>query len=67
MTDKTDNSIAGAMLDLLESMTPMLDSVVGYRSKCEAAGFSETVAEQMALQFHAYLISALVGQNVGHG
>lgn len=34
----------------------ILESVVGYRERCLAAGFNETAAEQMALQMHARLL-----------
>lgn len=59
------SSFAAAALDVLESMGPIIDSAAGYREKCIAAGFNETAAEMMALQYHQALMLQIVGVTRG--
>lgn len=47
------------MLQLADSMTTVVASVVGYRTQLEEAGFSPTAAETMATHFHQVLITAI--------
>ena len=54
---------ATAVLDVLESMSPIIEGAAGYREKCIAAGFNETAAEMMALQYHQALMMQIVGHN----
>lgn len=52
----TPARVAAEMAKVSDLMAPALEAVVGYRAQCEAAGFSPTVAEFMALQYHAALL-----------
>jgi hypothetical protein len=56
MTSKTETNIE-AWLGLQELLGPMVDAVAGHRAKLEAAGFSPTAAEMMAIDFHRGLIN----------
>lgn len=43
-------------LAAVDAMAQMIETVVGYRTKCEEAGFSPTAAEVMAMEFHTAMI-----------
>lgn len=47
---------AEAFLQLGEHCVSILDAVAGHRESAISRGFSETVAEQMALQYHMALM-----------
>lgn len=40
-----------------ELMQPILEATQGYREHCLRAGFNETAAEAMAMQFHMGLVA----------
>lgn len=44
-----------------DAMSQLIETVVGYRAQCEAAGFSPTAAEMMAMEFHNALIAQVFG------
>lgn len=54
--------IAGVLSNLTQLMKIPLEASVGYRSQCEAAGFSPTMAEMMATEFHRQAMSWLFDQ-----
>lgn len=45
-----------ALMGFMEGMTAFTDAVVGYRAQLEAAGYSPTMAEQIAAEMHRQLI-----------
>lgn len=53
-----------AWLTVLAICEPMAEAAAGYRAKLEAAGFSPTAAEAMAVDFHRTLLQATLGQAV---
>ena len=48
-------------LDLADQIGRLAEMAAGYREQCEAAGFSPTAAEQMAVQLHQQLIVGALG------
>jgi hypothetical protein len=44
----------------LQAFETIAQTCKGYQAICERLGFSPTVAEQMALQYHAYLCHTLM-------
>lgn len=40
-----------------DGLTQLLEMATGHRQKCEAAGFSPTAAEHMAVVLHDHLIT----------
>lgn len=53
-------AVTEGLLALSELMAPMGDAVDGYRADLERRGYSPTAAETMALDFHRYLLAALL-------
>lgn len=45
-----------SLMEAMEKITQVIEMTSGYRSKCEAAGFSPSASEQMALDFHHYVL-----------
>jgi hypothetical protein len=60
VTGPFDNDQAEALMGVLEAFIGVPSVMAGYRQECIAAGFSETVAEQMALQLHSVWMSNLI-------
>lgn len=58
MTEPTEPNPAEAMLVLADSLGTLLEAAAGYRSKAEAAGFSPTAAEGMAVELHSHMLRA---------
>lgn len=59
MTEDQQRAIAtmrAAMMDMIEGMNVFTDAVVGFRANLEAAGYSPTMAEQIAGELHRQLI-----------
>lgn len=52
---------AAVLLELIESITPLVDAVIGHRNELVDGGFSEESAEEMAVNFHAALVDAIFG------
>ena len=46
-------------LAMADTMTSLIEACAGYKAKCEAAGFSPTAAEHMALEYHNMLITQM--------
>lgn len=46
-----------SMMPIFQSL---IDATKGYKARCEAAGFPTVVCDQMALQFHSFLIHNLM-------
>lgn len=51
-----DTSIVDAAAEALEAHRMLIEAAAGYRSAAIAAGFTEIIAEQMALGFHQTLL-----------
>lgn len=52
----SNESAAEAWLGLQDKMMPIIDATAGHRAQLEAQGFSPTVAEMMAVDFHRHLL-----------
>lgn len=46
---------------MMDSMDQVLEVVNGYRAKLEAAGYSPTAAEVMAMDFHRLIMGSRPG------
>jgi hypothetical protein len=42
-----------------DTIAQIVETVTGYRSQCEAAGFSPAAAEAMAIDFHQAFIASI--------
>lgn len=65
MTDNDESPVMMmglALMQLIESVQSIPDAMSSYRESCMEAGFSETAAEQMAVQLHGRLLAG-----IGHG
>lgn len=52
--------MANAMSLFMTMIDPVKDAVLGYKNGMVVAGFSEHIAENMALQFHALIMGKLM-------
>lgn len=52
-------TFAEAVHAAMEFLGTVREACVGYRAQCLADGFSETAAEEMAVQVHAMFITRL--------
>ena len=62
MTDSDDSPVVMmglALMQLMESVRSIPDAMSSYRESCMEAGFSETAAEQMAVQLHGSLMAGI--------
>lgn len=50
-------SIAVSLANMADTLQTLIEASAGYREKLEAAGYSPTVAEQLAAQYHSALMS----------
>lgn len=51
-----------ALMELVANMTPIRDAVAGYREALiRDNGFGPDAAEAMAVDFHRYLVAAMIG------
>ena len=55
----TASEKAELWLNVAEAYAPMVEAVAGHRAQLEAAGFSPTAAEMMAIDFHRSLMAAI--------
>jgi hypothetical protein len=53
----TPQTPAESMMAVQEAMVPIIAAVAGHRAQLEAAGFSPTAAEHMAVDFHRSLLA----------
>jgi hypothetical protein len=53
----SDKPVGEAWLNLQEQMTPIIEATAGHRHRLEAMGFSPSVSEMMAADFHRHLLS----------
>jgi hypothetical protein len=51
-------------LNILESFTPLAEAAAGYRAELERQGFSPTIAEVMAADFHRTMLTNMMAQAV---
>lgn len=51
--------LAKHMADTLEAAAPIAEASTGYRAQLEAAGYSPTIAEHIAAQFHMMMLTRL--------
>lgn len=59
--DPTDPaSMAAGGMEVLEQMKMLIEMTTGYRAQCTEAGFSETAAEQMSIDFHHMMIAKII-------
>jgi hypothetical protein len=58
MGERDHMEMAATLVDVIAHFTPMREAVIGYRTQLLAAGFSESEAGEMAVQFHGVLMSA---------
>lgn len=54
--DAATNEVAKGIANIRQTLAPIEEAARGYRAELEKNGWSPTVAEQMAFQFHAYLM-----------
>lgn len=54
------HQLAEGIATMREMLAPIDEATAGYRKQLEAAGWSPTAAETMALQFHALLMAQLI-------
>jgi len=60
VNDKTPSTeLAEALVNMSQLIGPMVEASCGYRQQAEAAGFSPSAAEEMAVQYHAFVWAAL--------
>lgn len=52
---------AEAMLQVMDGMKTVLETIAGYRKQCEEQGFSPTAAEVMALELHQAMLQSIFG------
>ena len=55
-------AVAGAMLQLQDTLNPMTDLMVGYRKNLLEAGFSEGAAESMTIMLFSWLLTSIGGR-----
>lgn len=55
-------NIAQPLADMAENFDQIIEATAGYRARCEAAGFSPTAAEQLALDFHRLLFAQITAK-----
>jgi hypothetical protein len=55
--DQMMHEIAKGIAQLRELLAPIDEAVSGYRKQLEESGWSPTVAEAMALEFHRMLMA----------
>jgi hypothetical protein len=60
LADETVANLALALGQFAEAVGPILEATAGYRANCLTAGFSETAAEVMAMDFHRMLFAGLI-------
>lgn len=58
-----DNDMVNSFMEAMENMKALLDAIDGYRAECERRGYSPTVAEAMALQYHQMMLAAMVANH----
>jgi len=51
------HGFAEALANFNSLIQPMQEAVDGYRADAERRGYSPTVAEAMAMEFHSYLMA----------
>lgn len=54
------NQVAQVVAGMREAFAPMDEAALGYRAQLEKAGWSPTVAEQMAAQFYTFTIATFM-------
>lgn len=52
------------VMTAMETITQVVDMTAGYRARCEAAGFSPSAAENMAMDFHQYIMTLITNQAI---
>lgn len=58
--------VTEALANINEAITtPAIEATMGYRQSLEQAGFSPTIAEQMAVHYHTELIKVLFSSITG--
>lgn len=55
-------AMAGALAQMSELMTTVIEATTGYRARCEAAGFSPAAAEAMAVEYHRSVMGIITHQ-----
>jgi hypothetical protein len=61
--DKVMNAVIEMMAGVSEAIVdPVIEATQGYRTKMEVAGFSPTMAEQLAASYHVELLRLLFSQ-----
>jgi hypothetical protein len=55
--DHNNEKLLADMIQMNEVFQTLVDAAAGYRTKCIEAGFNETAAEQMAVEFHRSLLA----------
>jgi membrane protein implicated in regulation of membrane protease activity len=59
--DDMAQQLTTGLAQVAELMEPVTEAAVGYRRKLEAHGYSPTVAEQLAAQYHLMLLQKFGG------
>ena len=57
MTAAKLNPVADAFIAIQETMATIAAACAGYRAQLEAAGFSPTASEVMAMKYHEILLN----------
>ncbi len=59
--DQAAADLAAALVQFNEGMTPVIEAAAGYRNRLEVAGFSPSMAEWMAVDYHRHLLGRAFG------
>lgn len=61
MTPEEQSELQQSMADVVAGVAPLRDAVAGYReSLIRDNGFSDTAAEQMAVDFHHFMVQSIL-------
>lgn len=63
MADRSGpDALANMMAAVLDNLAPIVEAAVGYRTQLESAGYSPTMAEQLAAQFHFGMVYMVLAE-----
>lgn len=57
--DENVATVARAIADLHEILSVVREAAIGYRAQLEADGISPTMAEQMAAEYHSFILTTI--------
>jgi len=57
---KAVRGLAVGLAAVAEATAPVLEAVTGYKAAAAAQGFSSAVCDEMAVQYHGFLLQAMM-------